>query len=148
MLPSVYSICKAMYCGDELFLTRPPSPEAVLKVTQNLVTFQTFHEMTMYYMFHDCNNTVKIHDSQTYRNMHMTRVRISYNKTDYKFNLQGLPSIGMPYQPTYRSFQLEAVQQCYLFFCFPKSTGPTLWHHRTSTMYKVVARRKQVISAW
>ena len=50
-----------MYGGDELCLTRSPFPEVVLKVAQNLVTFQKFLEMTMYYMFQRrCNIRISV----------------------------------------------------------------------------------------
>ena len=39
-----------MYGGDELCLTRSPFPEVVLIITQNLVTFQKFCEMTINYI--------------------------------------------------------------------------------------------------
>ena len=42
LLPSVKSNFKVMYGGDELYLTRSPFPEVMLKITQDLVTFRNF----------------------------------------------------------------------------------------------------------
>ena len=49
-----------MYGGDELCLTRSSFLEAVLKISQSLVTFRYFHEVTMYRRFMLCNKRVSV----------------------------------------------------------------------------------------